>query len=96
VNAVLGCRLALFGFLHRQFGTLESKFAVRAIAERLVDGASAAAQRERCLSGQVVFVDLGIYHFDRAFWGFHTIGSVLPDCDFDIRHSSSGEVEFRY
>ncbi len=53
------------------FGGLEAEAAMRAVAERLVDGAAATAEREIRFSGQIVLLAIGVYELDRAFGSVH-------------------------
>src|SRR5438067_1068135 len=57
-----------------------------AIAERLVDRAAAAAEREGRLSGEVVAIAAGIHQLDGALGRLHAIRAVGTDGDFHLRH----------
>src|SRR5882762_3027654 len=60
-----------------------------AVAEWLVVGLAAAAERDSGFSGQVVGVAVRV---DEVYWAFHAEGSVLADGDFYVGHSCSPKI----
>jgi hypothetical protein len=74
------------GFLYGEFGALEADAAVGAVTERLVHGATAAAQGECGLAGEVVWGSVDVDQFDGAFGSFHAEWAIGTDGDFDLSH----------
>jgi hypothetical protein len=54
----------LFFSADGSFGGLKTDAAVRAVAEWLVHRAAAAAKREVCFSGEIVFLSIGVNELD--------------------------------
>src|SRR3984893_19162620 len=80
----------LFGFFFdRGFGGLKPDASVRAIAKGLGDRATAAAEGESRLAGQVIFGAVRIHQLDGTFWSFHAIRAILSRSNFNVSHSSS-------
>src|SRR5205085_10966303 len=75
--------------LHGRFGRLEAHLRVRAVAEWLVDGAAAAAERDAGLARQVVAIAVGVEQLDFAQVAFHAIRAVALCRDLDVSHRSS-------
>src|SRR5260370_31777972 len=61
---------------HRCFGSLETNLRVGAVAERLIDGGAAAAERDRLLPRQVVFVAFSISKLNLAEISFYQVRSI--------------------
>src|SRR5208282_3608024 len=69
-------------------GRLEGDL-VTAVAERAVGGSAAAAEGERSLPRQVVFVALGVHHFDNAVGIVYAQRTVVAHLNRDLRHETS-------
>src|ERR1700676_1340269 len=83
----LGFRVFTLVFgAHGGFGSLETEAAMRAVAEGLVDGAAAAAEREIRFSGQIILLAIGVYELDRALGSVHAERPVFSRHNFDLRH----------
>src|SRR5580704_18770260 len=74
------------GLLDRQFCTLKSDAAVRAVAERLVHRAAAPAQRKGGLAGEIELVAVDVDEFDRTLGHLHAVGTIGTDCDLYLSH----------
>ena len=68
------------------FSGLKAGTAVSTVAEWLIHGPTATAQREIRFSGEIIFVAVGVDEFDGAFGGLHAEGSVFSRHDFDLCH----------
>ena len=66
---------------HCRLGGLEADLRVRAVAERFVGRAAAAAERERRFAGQVIDLSVRIDELDAALECFHAIGPVQTHRD---------------
>jgi hypothetical protein len=67
------------------FGGLKSDFGVSAVAERLVGGSAAAAERDGRFSGKVPLGSVGVDQLNRAFYAKGAVGAH-SDFDFVFRH----------
>jgi len=76
-----------FCLLHRKFGTLKANLAVRAIAEGLVNGPAATAQRKRRLPRQVKLIAVDVHEFNRTLRSFYAVWAIRPDSDLHLCHT---------
>jgi hypothetical protein len=64
---------------------------VASIAKRAIRGRTAAAKGKRCLAGQVVFVAVGVNHFDHPGWILDAQGAVRTHGNRYLGHEISCE-----
>src|SRR5271169_7268241 len=84
-------RRTRLSYLDPRIGRLEGDL-VAAVAERAVGGSAAATEGERGLPRQVVFVALGVHHFDNAVGIVYAQRTVVAHRNRDLRHETSRKM----
>src|SRR5208337_4455642 len=74
--------------LHGGLGGLKAHLRVCTVAEGFVDRSTAAAERKRHLTGQVVLVAVCVHQFNGALGSLHAIGPVSATRNLNLRHVS--------
>ena len=76
-----------FGFLYCKLSTLETDLAMCAVAERFIDGSTAATELECSFAREIILSAVDIDQFDSAFRSFYAQRAIRTDSNLDLRHA---------